>query len=111
LEDQGKNSGRTAVSKGQLENTLGSFNIMMPDQAFDKFWATVASPSATSVSIASFLSKTRPDAGKGGPIRPAGVRIITVPLGEESEKKKRLRLFNWDTKELGPIPTWDNEWR
>ena len=29
--------------------------------------------------------------------------------GQTPEKRKRL--FKWDPKELGPIPSWDNEWR
>jgi hypothetical protein len=45
------------------------------------------------------------------PVRPAGTRVVKVPLGEELEKIKRRNMFNWDPKELGPLPTWDNEWR
>ena len=36
---------------------------------------------------------------------------MKVPLGEENEIAKRRNLFNWDIKQLGPLPTWDNEWR
>ena len=63
LEDQGKNSGNTSISKGPLENSLGRFNIMMPDPAFDKFWETLGAPS-DSIPIAQFLLKTAP--GKDG---------------------------------------------
>ena len=48
-------------------------------------------------------------------VRPAGTRIVKIPLGEEcihgQTPEKRKRLFKWDPKELGPIPSWDNEWR
>ena len=45
--------------KGTIENSLDRFNIMMPDAAFDQFWATLDA-SADSISIAQFLSITAP---------------------------------------------------
>ena len=59
LEQQGRNIGSTNISKAQLENSLGRFNIMMPDAAFDQFWATLDA-SADCISIAQFMSKTAP---------------------------------------------------
>jgi hypothetical protein len=59
LEQQGRNIGSTIISKAQLENSLDRFNIMMPDAAFDQFWATLDA-SADSTSIAQFLSITAP---------------------------------------------------
>ena len=61
FEDLGKNSGRSNITKSQLESALGRFNIMMPDNSYDKFWATVAhSNSDTSIAIADFLATTCP---------------------------------------------------
>lgn len=80
---------------------------MMPDTAYDKFWATVALPTDKTIPMSDFLSKTRPN--KNTNIRPAGVRIIKVPLGEETDVIKRKKTL-FDPKS-GPVPTWDNEWR
>ena len=59
LEQQGRHIGNTIISKAQLENSLGRFNTIMPDAAFDQFWATLDA-SADSISIAQFLSETAP---------------------------------------------------
>jgi hypothetical protein len=61
FEDLGKNSGSSSITKSQLESALGRFNIMMPENAYDKFWAAVAhSNNDTSIDIADFLATTCP---------------------------------------------------
>ena len=61
FEDLGKNSGSSSITKSQLESALGRFNIMMPENAYDKVWAAVAhSNNDTWIAIADFLATTCP---------------------------------------------------
>jgi len=93
----------TASSRGPCSPVL----LWLPDLAYEKFWATVATPTDNAISAADFVNKTRPNTNRN--VRPAGVRIIKVPLGEEVEAVKRKKSL-FDPKS-GPVPAWDNEWR
>ncbi len=59
FEDLGKNSGSPNITKSQLERALGRFNIMMTENAYDKFWADVTHNN-NDTSIADFLAITCP---------------------------------------------------